>query len=149
MRGLTPSEIGRVPAPIASTIELRRVEIHNRTWTPLTPRRITVARGYRIYWPGAPIEARRPAETAHLMHELTHVWQYNYLGVGMFSLRWLDRRYGYGLNEGDRFSQFGLEQQASIVEDFTLSALGQPLRRARNAPSAALLRDAVMGMTTT
>ena len=146
-RRLTDGEIHAVPTPIADTIDLFRVEIHRRRWTVLTPPRITVARGYKIFWPGAPEEAVSPAKTAHLVHEITHVWQYHYLGVGLYSLRWLDRRYTYTLKRGDRLISFGLEQQASIVEDYVLSELSRPLRRAQNNPSPALLRETVMGMT--
>ena len=110
-RRLTADEIAAVPAPFAASLDLNRVEIHRRRWTVLTPRSITVARGYRINWPSAPDEARSPQELAHLIHEMVHVWQYNVLGIGMYSLRWLDRRYNYELRSGSDFLSFGLEQK--------------------------------------
>lgn len=137
-RYLTRGEKAVIPPPILAGIDVEKIEIHNRRWTFLTPGNITVARGYRIFWPGAPDEARSLSYLAHLVHEVTHVWQYNHLAIGMYSLRWLDRRYGYHLESGASFFDFGLEQQASILEDSFLAANGKRPRRARNAPAPEL-----------
>ncbi len=133
-RPLTEQETQHIPQFIAKSIALPNIRIVNRPWTWLTPPRITVARGYNIFWPGAPRDAVTVAQIAHLVHEVVHVWQYKHLGVGMYSWRWLDRRYGYLLRGGEDFLRFGLEQQASIIEDMVRLQNGLPHRHARNAP---------------
>lgn len=134
VRRLTQTELGALPAPIAKVLDISRIEIHNRRWTWLTPPNVTVARGYRIYWPNAPIEATTLPLLAHLVHEVVHIWQYNHLKVGLYSWRWLDRRYGYNLHSDDEFFAFGLEQQASIIEDLILQRGGYKPRHAKNNP---------------
>lgn len=134
-RRLSRQELSAIPETIAAGINTASIRIHNRRWTFLTPARITVARGYNIFWPGAPQEAQTVPAAAHLVHEVVHVWQYKALGVGLYSPRWLDRRYGYDLQTGDQFLTFGLEQQASIVEDYYLTRRGYPCKHARNSPS--------------
>ena len=147
MRPLTDTEKAAIPAQISSLIDLEKIEIHDRRWTPLTPRTITVARGYKIFWPGAPVSPTKIFELAHIVHEVAHVWQYKHLGVSMYSPRWLDRRYDYRLNAGDRFLSFGLEQQASIIEDHYLLSQNFPPRRAQNNPRAALYDEILDQLT--
>lgn len=143
IRRLTGSEISVIPEPISKALDLRMVEIHNRRWTIFTPGNVTVARGYRIYWPGAPSEARTLSQLAHLVHEIVHVWQYNILKVGLYSPRWLDRRYGYELKPGDHFLNFGLEQQASIIEDGFIAAYGAAPRRAKSPSHPSLYQEMI------
>lgn len=57
---------------------------------------------------------------ALLIHEMTHVWLraqtgslFDYLIRGL-----TERTYDYKLTGQDRFSSFGMEQQADIVEDY-------------------------------
>lgn len=123
-RPLACSEEILLPAEMAATTDLRNVRIVRRFHNPLAAMlNQTVVRGSRIFWAHAPDEARSPAERAHLAHELVHVWQYQYLrrnGIMML----LDRRYRYVLRPGARFSDYGCEQQASIVEDAVRIAEG-------------------------
>ncbi len=59
------------------------------------------------------------------IHEFTHVWQY-YHGITKLSAIWLAVRhlgdyslaYPYDLSDNDDFTDFNIEQQASIVEDW-------------------------------
>jgi len=131
-RRLTPLEKTLTPDFISQDIDLDKVTLHNRPWTFLTPRRYTVVRGWNIYWPDMPDEATQLWEQAHLVHELTHVWQYIHLGVGLYSPKWLNRRYSYHLTRGNRFEAFGMEQQASIVEDSFRISHGLQSRHALN-----------------
>ncbi len=68
--------------------------------------------------------------TTVLAHELTHVWQYQHIGSS-YALRSLSQQvesiirtgdrngpYRYELSEHRNFSEFGIEQQAMIVEDY-------------------------------
>ncbi len=143
IRALSDTEKTAIPTSIAAGIDLDKVEIHNRKWMPLTPTNTSVVRGYKIFYPNEPGHCTGIHHLAHLVHEVVHIWQYNYLGVGLYSPRWLDRRYHYDLNEGDHFQDFGLEQQASIVEDLFRIESGLPSYRARNSPPLALFTKTV------
>jgi hypothetical protein len=56
---------------------------------------------------------------AWLIHELVHVWQIQQ-GMKVVRHALFDRRYRYALEEGKSFFQYGLEQQAQMVEDYFL-----------------------------
>ncbi len=134
VRKLSMLEKSLLPARMAKNIDLDAVEIHDRPWMVLTPRNVTVVRGYKIFYPGDPGPLESITHLAHLVHELVHVWQYVYRGVSLYSPRWADRRYRYRLYDGDHFSNFGLEQQAAIVEDGFLMRHGFRPRWAQNSP---------------
>lgn len=116
-RRLTAAERGLLPAPLAAAVDFDKVRILRAAHNPYAAlMRITIVRGSRIFWPGAPEEAVTLGARAHLAHELVHVWQYQVLrrtGLGIL----LERRYRYDLSAGARFEDFGAEQQAAIVED--------------------------------
>jgi hypothetical protein len=65
------------------------------------------------------------ADTSTFIHEFTHVWQF-YHGITKLSALWLEVRhlgdyekaYPYDLSDSDDFTDFNIEQQASIIEDF-------------------------------
>ncbi len=62
---------------------------------------------------------------AWLIHELTHVWQVQQ-GIAVFRRALVDRRYNYVLVEGKAFLQYGVEQQAQMVQDwFLMRARGE------------------------
>ncbi|GAC1377645.1 MAG: hypothetical protein NVS3B3_01620 [Aquirhabdus sp.] len=54
-----------------------------------------------------------------LIHEFVHVWQMQQ-GIKVVRHALFDRRYRYILEEGKAFFQYGLEQQAKMVEDYFL-----------------------------
>lgn len=62
---------------------------------------------------------------AWLIHELTHVWQLQQ-GIAVVKEALFDRRYRYILQAGKCFWNYGIEQQAQMVQDyFLLSQRGQ------------------------
>ena len=61
----------------------------------------------------------------HIMHELTHVWQYQQ-GVNLVLRRHPFCRYGYTFVPGRAFSDYGLEQQAELVRHTYLAQQGCP-----------------------
>lgn len=132
-RMLTESERNLLPRRLAAGVDFDSVRILRRAHNPYAAIfRITVVRGARIFWPGAPDEAIALSERAHLAHELTHVWQYQALkrsGVGIL----LDRRYRYEFLPGRRFEDYGPEQQAAIVEDQVRIVGGAPPRWSSSA----------------
>lgn len=52
-----------------------------------------------------------------LIHELVHVWQIQQ-GIPLIRKALLDRRYHYLLEQGKHFLDYGLEQQAQMVQDY-------------------------------
>ncbi len=62
---------------------------------------------------------------AWFIHEMTHVWQVQQ-GIKVVRRAVIDRRYQYVLQAGKQFLQYGVEQQAQMVQDYFLRrALGQ------------------------
>lgn len=51
------------------------------------------------------------------VHELVHVWQIQQ-GIKVVRGALFDRRYAYALQVGKDFFQYGIEQQAQMVQDF-------------------------------
>lgn len=134
-RPLSLSERTLLPAALACAVDFDRVRILRAAHNPYAAlMRITIVRGSRIFWPGAPDEAQALWQRAHLAHELVHVWQYQALRKTGIELL-LDRRYRYELAPGKTFRAYGFEQQAAIVEDHVRIAGGAPPRwtRARHA----------------
>jgi hypothetical protein len=131
IRGLSADEAAALPSALAGALDLDEVQIVSRFHNPYAAaHNITVVRGARIFWGGAPAAARSLDERAHLAHELVHVWQYRVLkrtGLALLA----ERIYRYRLSPGDRFADFGAEQQAAIVEDYVRRREGAPPRFAR------------------
>ncbi len=98
--------------------------------------RISVVRGGRIFWPGAPAEVRTLTERAHLAHELVHVWQYQALRRNGLELLF-SRVYRYRLDPARAFRDYGFEQQAAIVEDYVRLCDGAECRWTQDAPARA------------
>ncbi|OTG68274.1 type IV secretion protein Rhs [Acinetobacter sp. ANC 4470] len=60
-----------------------------------------------------------------LIHELTHVWQIQQ-GLSVVRKSIFDRQYRYILEQGKLFLQYGIEQQAQMVQDYFIKkALGK------------------------
>lgn len=65
---------------------------------------------------------------AWFIHEMTHVWQVQQ-GIKVIRRAVIDRRYHYLLQAGKSFAQYGVEQQAQMVQDFFVQrSLGQDCR---------------------
>ena len=56
-------------------------------------------------------------EQSWLIHELTHVWQIQQ-GLAVIRKALIDRRYSYVLEVGKNFFDYGIEQQAQMVQDY-------------------------------
>ena len=57
------------------------------------------------------------AKQSWLIHELTHVWQIQQ-GMAVVRRAIFDRRYAYLLETGKNFLEYGIEQQAQMVQDY-------------------------------
>src|SRR5262249_3708802 len=143
-RPLDARERGLAATVFGSSIDLDRVHIAT-TSVVATPTTLADT-----------IRTSEPVSDATLIHELTHVWQFQTKGLRYISCSLAgqapgailpgdrDWAYDYGqIAEGARLSDFGPEQQAMLVEDaFSRAALDTPpyaaliaeLRRARPRP---------------
>ena len=127
-RALTGAERRLLPSPLREQLDHDRVIVVNRYHSPVAAAlNVTVVRGGRIFWSGAPREAVSLAARAHLVHELVHCWQYLTLRKSGLQLL-LNRRYRYALREDRSFMSYGYEQQAAIVEDWLRMSEGAPPR---------------------
>lgn len=69
--------------------------------------------------------SRSLAQQSWLIHELTHVWQVQQ-GIWVWLRALLNRQYQYVLIDGKKFANYGVEQQAQMVQDyFVRRAKGQ------------------------
>ena len=90
----------------------------SKAWRGAAP---ILTRGNDIWWPGAPDDLSRPgreAAMALLQHELQHVLEYasGALSAAAYLANPKNWTYAYKLGPGSRWSDFGAEQRASIVE---------------------------------
>lgn len=60
------------------------------------------------------------------MHEMTHIWQRTSITAAFIRTFRRTRKYDYKLTKQSRFSFFGVEQQASIMEDYARRFLYPP-----------------------
>ncbi|MBP6632187.1 MAG: hypothetical protein KBG28_27730 [Kofleriaceae bacterium] len=130
-RALTPAEITLLRPLFADGITYDRVRVVHNTFpfqpagTYMTPRGHVFAPGdlYEADFAGAGVSLGR---TAVFVHELTHVWQYesgmDLIAQGAIELVKnagdYEKAYPYQLSAGRDLLDYGMEQQASIVEDF-------------------------------
>ena len=90
----------------------------SKAWRGQTP---ILTRGDAIWWPKAPTDASKPgleAAMAVLQHELQHVLEYagGQLTAAAYLANPKNWTYAYKLTPASRWSDFGAEQRASIVE---------------------------------
>ena len=122
-RLLTPGEVALARSVFSNAIEYARVKIKRRKWFPFQPRKVTMApRGHLHFHPQGDVycddfAAASLNRRALFIHELTHVWQTQTRGEWYLVLNrhpWC--RYDYALKPGWRLEQYGIEQQAMIVQ---------------------------------
>ncbi|HTM23176.1 MAG TPA: hypothetical protein VL172_21795 [Kofleriaceae bacterium] len=130
-RALTEGEIALVRPFFGDAIDYAKVRVIPERYFLLQPADVYMTPNGSIYAPGTLFEADfaaasvDPALRAVFVHEMTHVWQYqsgvNLIvgGVVEFLRRGgrYDQAYPYHLAAGLDLLDYGIEQQASIVED--------------------------------
>jgi len=124
-RGLTPGEMGMARHLFGDSIDYGRVKVHNAEYLPFGMQRndTVMTPNGEMYFPKDIFEEDFSSEDQrdqHLfMHEMTHVWQGQ---MGMFvRLRGLGSwaaRYKYRLSVKKKLSNYGMEQQASLLSDY-------------------------------
>jgi hypothetical protein len=113
-------------------LDLDAIRLHHAKWWPFQPRNVVMAPDGQIWLHPAGGLWREDFSTAHtrlqalFVHELTHVWQHQ-RGTCLILRRHPFCRYGYRIVPGQRLENYGIEQQAMIVEHaFVARQAGQP-----------------------
>jgi RHS repeat-associated protein len=143
-RGLTKNEVKLGHAEFGNAVDLDPVTLVHGRYLP-TDRTHTIRD--RIFFPNRyPRDfARLPAaRNSVLIHELTHVWQYQTRfsgptgGMRMGAARASNPSYHYLPFKGSSFSSYGVEQQAQMQEDAYLLSRGAPVTDTTRASGHAI-----------
>lgn len=154
-RSLTAGEITLAQSMFQDAIAYRLVSIHDEKYVFLQPANSGMTPNGRIYVDGVysvDYSTESPQQQAFFIHEMTHVWQHQnkILAIGVIGSAILeiirrlgdyDSAYPYLLDSSKDLTDYNLEQQAAIVEDyFRLTKLGLLPRRAQflYSPASAL-----------
>lgn len=101
-------------------VNFAAVRVYARGYTPFQPRRVAVCPNGFIYFTRHAFKADFSTnlhDRAWMIHELVHVWQHQ-TGVNVLLRGIFERRYRYALDRERSLAAYGIEQQASIVEDY-------------------------------
>lgn len=125
-RLLTPGEISMVTSLFKTAITTSAVRIHNDTYLPFQNRfGYAITPKGEIYWSKDDFREDYSIEESWrihwFIHEMVHVWQFQ-MGMcvicrGIFSSI---ASYDYELTPDQLLSDYGMEQQASIIADYYL-----------------------------
>lgn len=120
---MSAGEIEIVRSIFGKAIDCAKVTIRRRKWAFFQPRRVTMApRGHIHFHPDSSAYCDDFADAplhrqAFFIHEMTHVWQTQTRGDWFLVLNRMPwARYDYALKPGWKLAQYGIEQQARIVE---------------------------------
>lgn len=131
-RNLTSGEISLARELFKNSIRYEEVKIHNGKWFSKQPDNSGMTPSGEIYVSGAYKDdygVEGPELKGFIMHELAHVWQYqnNILHVktsaileSIWHLGNYDEAYKYTLEDGKDLIEYGIEQQASMIQDYYL-----------------------------
>lgn len=129
-RPLTKGEIALARSVFGKTIDYDRVTISDGKYFPLHPQGTGMAPNGRLYMYGcfSTDYSRGGAQLrSFFIHEMTHVWQYQNkildpvkqaIALTLKHNFNYAAAYPYKLESGKKFTDYNMEQQASIVEDF-------------------------------
>lgn len=118
VRPLTTGEIAIAKSVFGESLELGTVRLKTAWW---------VLKGYAVSPNGHiyfhpddwswDFSQDSLGKRAWLIHELTHVWQVQQ-GMAVVRRAIFNRKYRYTFKKGKSFFNYGIEQQAKMVEDF-------------------------------
>lgn len=125
---LTIAETWAAHAIFGNEIVYRTVVVHRGKYVFLQPDDTAMTPNGEIYF-SEPVYkadfATTVGDRAWLVHELTHVWQYQH-GVNVILAAPFSRNYTYGkITARTRFADLNIEQQAALVADYYLIGQGQ------------------------
>jgi hypothetical protein len=121
-RKMTGGELRYAMEIFGSSLDYKQVLIHNTKAYFFQPSDTAITPNGEIYFPADSYKSDfsfNTQDATWLIHELTHVWQYQ-RGMWVRTRGVLYRNYRYGdLESAQRpFLSYGIEQQASIVADY-------------------------------
>lgn len=132
-RDLTSGEIILVREMFKTSVKFGQVKIHNEKYFFKQPPNSGMTPSGEIYVNGDPYRddysVADPYLKAFFIHEMTHVWQYqnNILHVKTSAILGqishpgnYNEMYKYTLEDDKSLVDYGIEQQAAIVEDYFL-----------------------------
>ena len=132
-RSLTSGEIELCRSIFGSAIDYSNVRLIPRKWWPLQPINYVMTPSGNLHfhpkgWLWSDDFSKGQTHVDLFIHEMTHVWQSQKWGRFYLLLqRHPFCRYDYSVRPGQRFEQYGLEQQAEIVRHIFLLRHRQPL----------------------
>lgn len=130
-RSLTRGERALLEPLFHASLDYDKIQVIDGKF-PFQPSNVYMTPRGNIYAPGALFEAdfstANPWRQAVFVHEITHVWQFENgmdlvaQGLSAFAKAGgaYERAYPYTLADGRDLVDYGMEQQASIVEDYYL-----------------------------
>lgn len=132
-RPMTANEIRAARTIFGASIDYTRVKVHNIKAYFFQPSGTAITPNGEVYFPKEDYLAdfgTRAHNMAWLIHELVHVWQWQ-RNMWVKSRRLLNGKYEYGDLSKYRlnFTDYLIEQQASIVEDYYRITHGLKPRR--------------------
>ncbi|WP_413500252.1 type IV secretion protein Rhs [Psychrobacter maritimus] len=117
-RQLTAGEIALARSVFGDSIRLEQVQLKTACWVL---KNYAVSPNGNIYFHPADwvtdFSQCSLGKQSWLIHELTHVWQLQQ-GLKVVRGAMIDRRYDYVLATGKPFFNYGIEQQARMVQDY-------------------------------
>ena len=117
-RLLTTGEIALARSVFGDSINLDEVQLKTAWWVL---KHYAVSPNGHIYFNQADwiidFSDAPLSKKSWLIHELTHVWQLQQ-GLKVVRGALIDRRYDYVLKTGKSFFNYGIEQQARMVQDY-------------------------------
>ena len=120
-RQLAAGEIALARSVFGDSIRLEQVQLKTACWVL---KNYAVSPNGNIYFHPADwvtdFSQCSLAKQSWLIHELTHVWQLQQ-GLKVVRGAMIDRRYDYVLAAGKPFFNYGIEQQARMVQDYFIS----------------------------
>nr|MBA3455050.1 hypothetical protein [Deltaproteobacteria bacterium] len=135
-RPLTPGELALLRPIFRDGIDYARVRVINNRF-PLQPENVYMTPRGHVYAPGvlwqADFSTARSSLRAVFVHEMAHVWQHangmDLVSEGFIELTRhrgdYEKAYPYELARGRDLVDYGMEQQASIIEDHFVITVDQ------------------------
>jgi len=153
-RALTANERALLKPLFRDSIDYDRIQVIRGKFL-FQPDRVYMTPRGNIYAPGDlwsedfASASTSPYRRAVFVHEITHVWQFengmDLVAQGMAEFAKTggayEKAYPYTLDKSRDLVEYGMEQQASIVEDYFLIAAQQPPQRLENRGLGTALRS--------
>lgn len=140
-RHLTENEIKFLKTYFEDTIDYKKVKVHNKQYMPIIhPEDGAIAPNGNIYMRGTAYSDDYTSTDTSLslrstfLHEMVHVWQHENKVLNLFyegAKEHIKHKFNYNaayhytLEDGKDLINYGMEQQASIVQDYFMLKHGQ------------------------